>query len=127
MSSIEYESRGRFGYIHYYKDDKKLKLEWEMNGGDLTVCEILLLPLNLKEWREPKGVKISKDEQYRIVKDLNRLLITNGIKSDLSVILEKERKIEFEERACIWAGCNQNRIKGMVYCIEHYSDGLLVK
>ena len=125
-SFIKNETHGRCGYIHYYQNDKRVTLNWEMSG-ESNVCDILLLPLNLKEWSEPKGVKISKDEQYEILRDLDRLLVAKRIRSDVTLALEKYNKIEVENIPCIWAKCKQNRIKGMVYCMNHYEDGFFVK
>jgi len=123
-SKIKNVTKGRIGTIHYYLDNKEVKLFWELGFLDKEAC-ILILPLDLKEWSEPKGEKIPRDKQYEIAKDINRLLEIEGIRSDISLKLSNE-KIEFDDIPCVWKNCEKQRVKGVAYCIEHgYFNGLL--
>ena len=63
---------GRCGTITYHEGARNIEIYWEMSGT--PGYDIAFLPLDLKEWADPKGVKIDKEHQIEILRNLRQWL-----------------------------------------------------
>jgi hypothetical protein len=120
-NDFQMNSSGRSGSITYQSADKKIKVYWEMSGA--PEYDILLAPIDLKEWNEPKGVKIQLEMQKDILQKLRKWTKEQKLKTDIDL----PNNLEFEEKPCAWMGCNEHRLKGSAYCSGHYDENLLRK
>ncbi len=84
-------------------------------------CGGVNLYMGLKEWANPKGVKIDKEHRLKILYRLRRWLKEQDIRSNLDLPSE----IETVEARCMWRDCAERRIKGSVFCMRHYDLNLL--
>lgn len=111
---------GRCGTITYQSGSNKIVIEWEMSGS--AEHDILLAPIDLTEWSEPKGVKIPFEMQKEILQKLRSWAKDKKLRTDIDFPISDVENIK-----CIWAGCNRNRLKGFAYCSTHYDETLLRK
>ena len=85
--------------------------------------DILLAPMDLKEWDEPKGVNISLERQIKILQKLRLWTKEQKLKTDIDLPIN----LDFEDKPCVCMGCNEHRLKGSAYCSRHYDENLLRK
>jgi hypothetical protein len=118
--SFELIDSGRTGMVIYRRGRRRIDLDWELLGGPgFNVC---FFGVDLRYWwGEPRGEPIPRDQQIQILYKLRSWLKSRRIGSDI----ELPDKIEFEDRPCIWAGCNEPRMKGVVYCLRHRDENVL--
>ena len=112
---------GRSGSITYQSGDKKIEIYWEMSG--VPEYDILLAPIDLKEWYNPKGVKIPLEVQMQILQELRSWFKEQNLKTEIDL----PYNLELEDKPCSWVGCNKHRLKGFAYCSRHYDENLLRK
>jgi len=112
---------GRNGRITYQAGNSKVEIYWEMSGS--VEYDILLAPIDLKEWDEPKGIAIPLKKQIEILHELRSWTIDQKLRTDIDLPMD----LSFEDIACAWVGCSENRIKGSAYCSMHYDENLLRK
>jgi len=110
---------GRDGIITYHEGAMSIEIYWERSGSPLY--DICLATIDLREWKNPKGVKIDKEHQLEILRNLRQWLKDQNIKSNIDLHSE----IETIDRRCAWRKCDQRRIKGSAYCPYHYDYNLL--
>lgn len=120
IDSFELINSGRTGAVICRRGRKRLALDWERLGGPgLDVC---FSRVDLRHWDEPRTEPISALDQMEFLCKLRSWLKSQGIGSDIDL----PKKVEFEDRRCIWAGCNEPRIKGLVMCMKHHNENVLV-
>ena len=112
---------GRSGSIIYQARNNQVKIYWEMSGS--IEYDILLTPIDLKEWDEPKGIAIPLKEQIEILYKLRSWTNDQKLKTDADL----PAVLSFEDTTCAWVGCSENRINGFAYCTMHYDENLLRK
>jgi hypothetical protein len=112
---------GRSGSIIFQKGNNKLEIYWEMSGS--SEFDILLAPLDLKEWDEPKGVKIPLEQQLQLLQGLRSWAKKKKMRTDIDL----PNDISTEDKPCGWVKCNRNRLKDSAYCNRHYDENLLRK
>lgn len=118
--AFELIGSGRFGVVICRQGHRRLHLDWELLGGPgLNIC---FSRVDLRHWDEPRGEPISMSEQMELLYKLRSWLKSQGIGSDIDL----PKKVEFEDRRCIWAGCSEPRIKGLVMCLRHCDENVLV-
>ena len=110
---------GRAGKIICKSSENEVIIGWEISGA--KEYDILLAQLWLQEWKHPKGIKIEIEEQMEILHSLRNWLKRKKIKTDIDL----PDPLEFDEEECKWVKCNANRLKGSVFCLEHYDKLLL--
>ncbi len=115
------KSSGRCGAVIYQSGEDKIEIEWEISG--VPENDILLAPMDLREWNEPKGTEIPRDKQIEILHKLRSWTKEQKLKTDIDLPLN----LEFEDDPCLWVGCNEHKIKGFAYCSQHYDENLLRK
>ena len=120
QNDFKMNNDGRCGTITYRSGGNKIEIEWEMSGS--PEHDILLAPMDLREWSEPKGVKIPFEIQIEILKKLRSWFKDKNLKSDIDFPV-----LDVEDKKCVWAGCRSNRLKGLAYCSRHYDENLLRK
>jgi hypothetical protein len=119
-NEFKMNNHGRCGTITYKTGCNKIVVEWEMSGS--PEYDILLAPMDIREWNEPKGIKIPLEMQKEFLQSLRSWFKYKGLKSDIDFPLSDVEDIE-----CILAGCDRNRLKGSAYCSTHYDELLLTK
>ena len=112
---------GRCGVIVYHSGKREIEIEWEMSG--VPEHDILLAPIDLRQWNEPKGIEIPRDKQIEILRALRSWTKAEKLRTDIDLPL----RVEFEDNPCGWAGCSEPRIKDSAYCSNHYDENLLRK
>jgi hypothetical protein len=112
-------SAGRGGRIVYEEPGRILELWWEMSSG-FTKDDVLLAPLNLSRWTEPAGERVPVSKQLEILARLRDWLANQNIKSDI----EQPPSTDGDQR-CVWAGCPNPRLDGVVHCASHFDLMLL--
>ena len=112
---------GRSGAIVYQSGGYKIEIECEMSGS--LENDILLAPMDLSEWSEPKGSEIPHDKQIEILHKLRSWTKEQKLKTDIDLPFN----LNVEDDLCAWSGCNENRIKDSAYCNMHYDETLLRK
>ena len=112
---------GRDGSILYKAENNQINIYWEMSGS--VKYGILLAPLDLRKWDEPKGIKISRKNQIEILHKLQAWLKTQKIKSNIDIPLS----LEFDDETCNWGGCREPKVKGLAFCMMHYDETLLIE
>ena len=112
---------GRSGAIVYQSGVYKIEIEYEMSGS--LENDILLAPMDLREWSEPEGSEIPGEKQIEILDKLRSWTNTQKLKTDIDLPLN----LDVEDEPCAWSGCNKNRIKDSAYCSIHYDETLLRK
>jgi len=119
-NDFKMSKHGRSGTIIYQSGDNMIEIEWEKSGS--TKFDILLAPMDLREWTEPKGLMISFEMQIEILQKLRSWLKDHKLKADIDSPV-----FDVEDTKCIWAGCSRKRLRGFVYCNRHYDENLLRK
>jgi hypothetical protein len=117
--SFKMERDGRCGNIIYRDGDRVLKMYWEISA--VRKYDILLAPIDLRQWGEPGNEKIDQDEQLEILDQLRSWLQWEGIKSNI----DRDSNALLDTRSCVHMKCNQPRIKGVAYCRKHFDINLL--
>jgi hypothetical protein len=85
-------------WIHLYRC-RECGQNWRVNERDKYQVQFAVKIADVTRWKEFDSTSLQK--QY--------LLETHG---------------GLTEEVCIWAGCGQNRLKGVVYCVDHlYATG----
>lgn len=118
--SFYMNASGRCGTIVYYEADRSKEMYWEMSGS--SEYDILLAPLDLREWDSPKGVSIETDHQVTILHRMRNWLDENNYRSNISL----PKTIEMTGQSCAWSGCSAMKIEGSAFCLKHYDINLLV-
>ena len=111
----------RNGCIIYKSDDKNLEIYWEMSG--VPEYDMLLAPVDLREWKYPKDEKIPRNKHMEILHKLRDWLRDQRLKSDIDL----PSRVEFADKPCGWVECNQQQVKGSAYCLDHLNEILLRK
>ena len=104
---------GRCGTITYRERDRCIEIYWERSAN--PDHDIVIWP-NLREWSNPKNKAIDRDHQLEILCSLRQWLQNQNKKSNIDLPLE----VTTAEKPCIWANCEDRRIKGSPYCLRHY-------
>jgi hypothetical protein len=112
---------GRDGYIYYVENGRLCEMYYELSC--VKDYDINFFPIDLREWLNPKGTKIAVEHQLRILCNLRQWLTNENIKS--SVDLPSELTIT--DQSCVWANCNEHKIKGFAICLHHYNLSFLVE
>jgi hypothetical protein len=119
LAKIEMKSQGRSGFIRFQSDKYLKDIWWEASG--VPDKDILLAPLDLQEWDQPKGIKIEKLRQIEIVNELRKWLKIKKIKSNIEIPNEGRT----QEGKCEWIQCNEKKLLGIAYCEGHFNQTLL--
>ena len=112
--------RGRDGYIYYGEDGRLCKLYYEMSGA--AMYDILLAPLDLREWMRPEGMLIQRSKQLDILHKLRSWLKEQKLRSNIDL----PANTEILDRRCAWKDCCKQKMKGSAYCPYHYDLNLLL-
>ena len=120
-SQFSMHHSGRSGRITYHDGSNTVDIYWEMSGS--SEYDILLAPIDLKEWDEPKGIEIPQKKQIEILHNLRAWTIEQKLRTDIDL----PQDLSFEDTPCSCVGCSENRIKGFAYCGMHYDEKLLRK
>jgi len=120
-NNFKMNNRGRSGSITYHSADNMIEVYWEMSG--VPEYDILLAPIDLREWDEPKGVKIQLEMQIDILQKLRKWTKEQKLKTDI----DRPNNSQFEDKPCAWVGCNEHRLMDSAYCDRHYDENLLRK
>ena len=110
---------GLSGIITYHEGVNSIDIYWEISGS--TDHDIVFCPIDLREWDNPKGTKISTEHQLEILRNLRVWLNNQNIKSNIDLPLE----VTITDQQCMWANCSERKIKGSAYCLYHYDLNLL--
>ena len=109
----------RSGPIVYREEAPSVKIAWEWSGNPNR--DICFGYIDLRERHEPKGTKIDKEHQLKILRKLRQWLKDQNIRSPLDLGLETET---IDQRCC-WADCSELKVKGSAYCPRHRDLNLL--
>lgn len=112
---------GRCGSIIYQTADNKIEIDYEMSG--VSEYDILLAPMDLREWDEPKGVSIPFETQIEILQKLRKWTKEQKIKTDI----DAPKSLVSENEMCGRIRCDEHRLHSSVYCRNHYDENLLRK
>ena len=118
-NDFQMNGSGRSGTITYASEGSRVEIYWEMSG--VPQYDILLAPIDLREWTEPKGVKLQSEDQKSILRKLRKWTKERKLKTDIDL----PDNLELEDKACAWMGCNERRLMGLAYCPRHYDESLL--
>ena len=110
---------GRDGTITYSDLGRSLEIYWEMSG--VPQYDILVAPLNLKQWKIPADEAIPRTKQREILEGLRSWLKSQGKRADI----DRPSQIEYSSENCVWAGCSQKALRNSAYCLEHFDETLL--
>ena len=92
---------GRCGSITYTETGKTLDIDWEMSG--VSHYDILIAPVDLREWQFPQGEKIPEDQQKIIPARLREWLAAKRLRTDIDL----PQFAEVSETTCMRAGCSR--------------------
>lgn len=106
-------SSGRCGTITYSEGERSIDIYWEISAHPHE--DIVIWP-NLKEWSYPENATINKEHQLEILRDLRQWLKNQNKKSNIDLPSD----VSTTDKACVWANCDDRRIKGSPYCLRHY-------
>jgi hypothetical protein len=106
-------SSGRCGSITFNEHGKKLEICWEMSG--VPDHDILLGPVDFREWTFPAGEKLTQAKQKDILDSLRQWLVAQGIRTNIDVPDIEQ----LSEEKCMWAECRNRAVRGIAYCPEH--------
>ncbi|MHC4167870.1 MAG: hypothetical protein ACYSWQ_13000 [Planctomycetota bacterium] len=109
---------GRCGTITYHEGVRRIEIYWEISGnpdGDIVVWP------NLREWSSPENTTIGKEHQLEILRSLRQWLKNRNKKSNIDLPSE----VTTTDKPCIWANCDDRKIKGSPYCLRHYELDML--
>ena len=110
---------GRYGLIECRKGSNVININWEMSGA--PEFDILLAPLDLREWSSPIGISIDQSVQLQILSELRAWLMRNRIKTDIDVYDFKKSR----SRTCEFQGCQNVAYLDKAFCEYHYDLILL--
>lgn len=110
-----------YGPIFYREEDRRVNIYWERSGH--PDYDIGIGPINLREWHEPKGTKIDKGHQLKILRKLRQWLKDQNMKSALDLPSE----IETKDQRCCWKNCSERKVTGSAFCPRHRDLNLLVE
>jgi hypothetical protein len=79
--------------------------------------DILMAPVDLRQWHFPQGEKIPEDQQKIILTRLREWLAAKRLRTDVDL----PQFSEVSEQPCVRAGCPNKALKGSAYCLEHLS------
>lgn len=116
---IKFKPSGRCAEIIYQSGDNTLKIYCEMSG--VPEHDILLAPLNLKEWDKPKGEEIDHSKQNDIFITLRTWLKENNFKTDIDSLED----MSTDSGNCLWKDCSNQKLKGRAYCNFHWDENLI--
>jgi hypothetical protein len=99
MSEFSFTKDGsvRSGPIVYREEDRSVNIAWEWSGD--PNYDICFAYIDLREWDEPKGIKIDEEHQLQILNKLRQWLNDQNIKSTIDL----PSRIEFTDQSCRWA------------------------
>ena len=120
-NGFHFKSHGRAGIIAYIEDGNVLEIYYESSGA--REYDILLAPIDLTEWMQPKGEKIPKNKQLEILHKLRDWLQLKRFRSNIDF----PAKVELTNEQCLLAGCESQTVKGSFYCQQHYEEMMLRK
>lgn len=109
----------RDGVIRYQSGENSREIYWEMSGS--PEHDILVAPMDLREWDAPKGLPIPRQRQMEILQELRAWAKEQRLRTNADL----PSQLLFEDQPCIWAGCNERRLKGLASCIKHYDESML--
>ena len=109
---------GRSGYIYYVEDGHLCEMYYEASGNEKFD---IALWLDFRKWVRPEAITIPRDKRLEILHKLRSWLQEQKLRAGIDL----PANIEFEDKACIWSGCSEQKIKGSVYCLRHYDLNLL--
>ncbi len=118
-NAFKMNTYGRCGSITYQTADHKIEIDWEMSG--VSQYDILLAPVDLREWNEPKGVAIPIESQIEILQKLRDWAKKQKLKTDIDAPTD----LDSEHKPCGRTGCDEHRLHGSVYCRTHFDESLL--
>jgi hypothetical protein len=81
--SFSMTTSGRCGSFTYTEAGKILDVDWEMSG--VSHYDILIAPVDLREWQFPQGEKISEDQQKIILARLRDWLAAQRLRTDIDL------------------------------------------
>ncbi len=114
--------RDRCGTVVYHEGDRNIEIYWEpMASYGSGATDGVGLCLNLKEWTDPKGVRIDREHQLEILYRLRQWLKDQKIRSSVDL----PSNIKTTDRQCLWRDCAERRIKGSVFCMLHHDWDVL--
>lgn len=100
---------------------KTIEVYWETSG--LSQYDIVFGYLDLREWKDPKGERISREKQIEILHLLRAWLHEQELKSNIN----QPYTVETTRNPCAGAGCScREKVKGSAYCPRHYDENLLM-
>jgi hypothetical protein len=97
--SFSMTTSGRCGSFTYTEAGKILDVDWEMSG--VSHYDILIAPVDLREWQFPQGEKISEDQQKIILARLRDWLAAQRFRTDIDL----PQFTELSGTTCLRAGC----------------------
>ena len=112
---------GRSGTITCTADGKRLVIYWEMSG--VPERDILLAPVDLREWQFPARERILEDDQKDILIQLRAWLAAKRVRSDIDL----PQVTAVSEQRCARFGCTSKAIVDSAYCLECLSLCVLQK
>jgi hypothetical protein len=113
--SFSMTTSGRCGRIIYTEAGKTLDIDWEMSGA--AHYDILIAPVDLREWQFPQRETIPEGQQKMILARLRNWLAAKRLRTDIDL----PQSTEVSEKTCMRGGCSSKAIKGSAYCLEHLS------
>lgn len=99
--SFSMTTLGHCGRITYTEAGKTLDIDWEMSG--VSHSEILIAPVDLREWQFPQGEKIPEDQQKIILARFRNWLGAKRLRTDIDL----PQITEVSEKTCARAGCSR--------------------
>jgi hypothetical protein len=99
--SFAMTTSGRCGSITYTEAGKTLDIDWEMSGA--SHYDILIGPVDLREWQFPQGKKIPEDQQKIILARLRDWLAAKRLRTDVDL----PQFTEVSEKTWLRAGCSR--------------------
>ncbi len=76
-----FKPQGRSGFVYYKESNHVLEIYWEMSG--VPEFDILISPLEIREWTVPPGCPISPEKQKEIVAGLGKFLVASKVRADI--------------------------------------------
>ena len=116
---FEMIDEGRQGYLVYRQGQKRIRFYWEPSG--VARHDIGLWLCGLRQWHEPEGQVIPEPERFEILRKLRAWTRSQGIRTNVDL----PPVVELDEVPCVWAGCNEPRMKGFAICCRHYDESCL--
>jgi len=122
---------GYSGTIVHTSDDCMIEIEWRMS--EASDKDIVLVPVDVRKWDEPKGTGIPVDKQVQILRKLRSWLSEQNLQTDID-LPATDNDLPAEDRIpdlifkypCDYPGCNKKK-KYSSYCDTHYDMKLMKK